>query len=394
MTARGKSNLVIRITRANTDSRRDAVVASAGRPRSGVIGVGMVGAVHAHAIQRAGGVLAAVAGSTPESSRAACDRLNASRAATADETVHADDVDVVHLCVPNHLHHRLALAALAAGKHVICEKPLATSLEEAQELAEAAGQRAEVTAVPFIYRFYPSVREARERIGQISPWLIHGGYLQDFKSRAQPDGWRSDPARAGVSPTFADIGSHWCDLMEFVTGQRITAVSAVQGSASAVDRERQDGAIVLFRTDHDAVGSVIVSQTSPGRKNQLYFSFDGRENSVMFDQEHPDELIVGGLGANRVVPRDSAALSPAAARYSVLPGGHPQGYQECFNLFVADVYAAVRTGERPDGLATFVDGLRAAHINEAVLASITTGEWVQVPPITQLAADAVRNRTE
>ena len=113
----------------------------------------------------------------------------------------------------------------------------------------------------------------------------------------------------------------------------------------------------------------------------------------MFDQKHPDELIVGGLGANRGVSGDSAALSPAAACYVVLPGGHPQGYQRCLNLLVADVYATVRTGEPTDGLATFVDGLRAAHINEAVLESITTGEWVEVPPITRLAAGGARNRT-
>jgi predicted dehydrogenase len=361
--------------------KETTLVVNAGRTRSGVIGVGMVGSVHAHAVQRAGGILTAVAGSSPESSRAACDRLNASRAATAADIIHADDVDVVHVCVPNHLHRDLTLAALAAGKHVICEKPLATTLADARELVEAAGQTVQVTAVPFVYRCYPSVREARERMPQMSPWLLHGGYLQDFKSRAQPHGWRSDPARAGVSLTFGDIGSHWCDLMEFVTGQRITAVSAMQGSASADDRERQDGVIVLFRTDHDASGSVIVSQTSPGRKNRLYFSFDGRENSVIFDQEHPDELMVGGLDSNTVVPRGGAALSPAAARYSVLPAGHPQGYQECFNLFVADVYAAVRTGDVPDGLADFVDGLRAAQINEAVFASATSGNWVAVPPI-------------
>jgi predicted dehydrogenase len=356
---------------------------NADRPRSGVIGVGMVGSVHAHAVQRAGGILTAVAGSGPETSRAARDRLNAGRATTAQDIVHADDVDVVHVCAPNYLHRGLTLAALAAGKHVICEKPLATTLADAAELVEAAGRTAQVTAVPFVYRCYASVREARERIPQISPWLLHGSYLQDFKSRAQPDGWRSDPVKAGVSLTFGDIGSHWCDLMEFVTGQRITAVSAAQGSADSDHRDRQDGAIVLFRTDHDAVGSVIVSQTSPGRKNRLHFSFDGRENSVIFDQEHPDELIVGGLGFNTIVPRDSAALSPAAARYSVLPAGHPQGYQECFSLFVADVYTAVRTGEVPEGLATFVDGLRAAQINEAVLASIATGGWVAVPPMTR-----------
>jgi predicted dehydrogenase len=366
----------------NTSTRGATTVAvNAGRPRSGVIGVGMVGSVHAHAVHRAGGVLAAVAGSSRESSGAACERLNAARAATAEDIARADDVDVVHVCTPNHLHHGLVLTALAAGKHVICEKPLATTLEEAGELVAAAAQTTLVTAVPFAYRFYPAVREARERIGQISPWLIHGGYLQDFMSLAKSEGWRSDPGKAGVSLTFGDIGSHWCDLMEFVTGQRITALSAVQGSASADDRERQDAAIALFRTDRGAVGSVIVSQTSPGRKNRLYFSFDGRESSVMFDQEHPDELIVGGLRANTVVLRDSAALSPAAARYSVLPGGHPQGYQECFNLFVADVYAAIRSGEVPDGLATFADGLRAAQINVAVLASVASGDWVDVPPV-------------
>ncbi|WP_216639750.1 Gfo/Idh/MocA family protein [Mycobacterium sp. 1164966.3] len=328
----------------------------------------------------AGDELAAVAASNPERSRDACERLNAGRAATAEEIVHADDIDVVHVCTPNHLHRDVVLAALAAGKHVVCEKPLTTSLADTRELAEAAARTARVTAVPFVYRSYASVREARERIGQISPWLMHGGYLQDFKALAQAGGWRSDPARAGVSLTFGDIGSHWCDLMEFVTGQRITSVNAAQ--ASTGPENRQDGVIVLFHTDHNAVGSLIVSQSSPGRKNKLYFSFDGRANSVMFDQEHPDELVIGGLRANTVVIRDAGALSPAAARYSVLPGGHPQGYQDCFNLFMADVYQAVRTGQVPDGLPTFVDGLRAAQIDAAVSASIASGDWVQVPEMT------------
>jgi predicted dehydrogenase len=360
-------------------------MADTGRPRSGVIGVGMVGSVHAHAVHRAGGVLAAVAGSSRASSHAASERLNAARAATAQDIVRADDVDVVHVCTPNYLHHDLVLAALAAGKHVVCEKPMATTLEEANELAVAAAQTTLVTAVPFAYRFYPAVREARQRIGQISPWLIHGSYLQDFKSTTNPAGWRSDPVKAGVSLTFGDIGSHWCDLMEFVTGQRITALCAVQGSTSPDHPGRQDGAIALFRTDRNAIGSVIVSQTSPGRKNQLYFSFDGRETSVIFDQEHPDELILGGLNATTVVLREAAALSPAAARYSVLPGGHPQGYQDCFNLFVADVYAAIRTGELPDGLPTFVDGLRAEQLNAAVLASASGADWVEVPRDAGLA---------
>ena len=347
-------------------------------PRSAIIGTGMVGSVHAHAVHRAGGQLVAVSASTPHSSDGSARRLGAARAATATEIFAADDVDVVHICTPNNLHFEQAAAALAAGKHVICEKPLATNLADATALVEAAANAGTVAAVSFIYRFYAMVREARCRMADADVWLVHGGYLQDHMAKADPTGWRSDPAQSGVSMTFADIGSHWCDLMEFVTGHRIRAVFAIEGTAPRRGLRQDDGAVVAFRTDRGAVGSVVVSQSSPGRKNQLSFSFDGRDIAVQFDQEHPDQLIIGGLQLNSVLLRDADALDRRSARYSLLPPGHPQGYQDCFDLFVADVYEAVRTGVAPEGLPLFADGLRAATIHAAVAASVSRGAWTDV----------------
>lgn len=347
-------------------------------PRSAIIGAGMVGSVHAHAVHRAGGQLAAVSGSTPQSSVASARRLGAERAATAEEILTADDVDVVHICTPNNLHVGQTAAALAAGKHVVCEKPLATTVNDAAALVEAAENARTVAAVSFIYRFYPMVREARCRIADAAIWLAHGSYLQDHMAKADPGGWRSDPTQSGISMTFADIGSHWCDLMEFVTGHRISAVFATEAAAPRGGVRQDDGAVVAFRTDRGAVGSVVVSQVSPGRKNRLFFSFDGRETAVQFNQEHPDELVIGGLHANTVLSRDGNALDPRSARYSLLPAGHPQGYQDCFNLFVADVYEAIGTGTAPEGLPVFADGLRAATIHAAVATSVSTGAWTDV----------------
>lgn len=347
-------------------------------PRSAIIGAGMVGSVHAHAVHRAGGVLAAIAASNPHNSDLAATRLGADRGASVEEIVAADDVDVVHICTPNSLHLEQTLAALAAGKHVICEKPLATTLVDAQTLADAARAAGTVAAVSFIYRFYPMVREARHRLSGANVWLLHGGYVQDHQAKANPTGWRSDPAQSGVSATFADIGSHWCDLAEFVTGQHITEVFAAEAGSPRGSVRQDDGAVVAFRTDSGAIGSVVVSQSSPGRKNQLAFSFDARDIAVQFDGERPDELIVGGLSSTTMLLRDAGVLSPEAARYSLLPAGHPQGYQDCFNAFVTDVYDAIQTGVAPDGLPQFADGVRSATIHAAVAASVAERGWAQV----------------
>jgi predicted dehydrogenase len=355
------------------------------QPRSGVVGAGFIGEVHARAVRGAGGVVAAVAGSNPTSSSAAATRLRADRAASsAEELVEADDVDVVHICTPNHLHAPLAERAIAAGKHVICEKPLSTDLDSTQTLAELAATAPVVTAVPFVYRYYPTVRDARGRVqrGDAGPLrLLHGSYLQDWLSRPDDHNWRVDPSLGGGSRAFGDIGVHWCDLVEFVTGQRITRLAArmltvPRGSVPVSGTE--DAATVLFETDRGALGSVVVSQVSPGRKNRLWFSLDGAEASLQFDQELPNSLWVGGREQNIVVARGADAASPDAARYNVVPAGHPQGYLDCFTAFVADVYDAT-AGTSTPGLPTFADGLRAAVLTDAVVTSAARGSWVDLP---------------
>ncbi|MGH2969136.1 MAG: Gfo/Idh/MocA family protein, partial [Solirubrobacteraceae bacterium] len=190
--------------------------------RIAVAGTGFVGAIHARSARLAGARLVGVAASSPERSAQAAERLGAERSfGTAEALATAPDVDVVHLCTPNHLHVPLAEAALAAGKHVICEKPLAVDGAGAQRLADAARRSDRLAAVPFVYRYYPTVREARERVrsGATGPLrLLHGTYLQDWLSTADDDNWRVDEALGGASRAFADIGSHWCDLAEFVSG--------------------------------------------------------------------------------------------------------------------------------------------------------------------------------
>ena len=358
--------------------------------RAGIVGAGFMGEVHARAVRAAGGVVARVAASTPERSAAAATRLGAEGAAgSVAELVTADDVDVVHVCTPNALHVPVAEQVLTAGKAVVCEKPLATSVEDARRLTAEAEKLSLAATVPFVYRFYPTVREARARIaaGEAGPMrLLHGTYLQDWLSKRDDSNWRVDPRLGGASRAFGDIGVHWCDLMEFATGHRITRLIArmltvfdrhpAESSSAAVGTE--DAATVLFETDQGACGAVVISQISPGRKNRLWFSFDGAEASLSFDQENPDSLWIGGRAYNQLVMRGAEGTSEAAARYSILPAGHPQGYQDCFNAFVADTYAAV-TGAPPDGLPTFADGLRAAILTQAAVDSASSRAWVEVP---------------
>ncbi|WP_209745421.1 MULTISPECIES: Gfo/Idh/MocA family protein [Micrococcaceae] len=359
--------------------------------RAGIIGTGFMGSVHAHAVRAAGGEVSAVAGRSPAAAEAAAAGLGARTAAESPEALIArDDVDVVHICTPNTTHADLARKAIAAGKAVVCEKPLATSVEDALELTDLADRASVVTAVPFVYRFYPAVREARDRIlrgdaGQL--WLLHGSYLQDWLAGADATNWRVDSTLGGASRAFGDIGVHWCDLMEFTTGHRITRLVAktsraydqreTGGQLSSVATE--DGAALLFETDHGATGSLVVSQVSPGRKNRLWFSFDGTEASFSFNQERPDTLHIGRTDSSAQIAVGPQTLTTSGGRrYNRLPPGHPQGYQDSFNAFVADAYAAVQ-GQEPEGLPTFRDGLRAARLTEALVTSAARQVWVNVP---------------
>jgi predicted dehydrogenase len=370
--------------------------------QAAIAGTGFIGAIHARSARLAGARLVGVAASSPESALAAAAELGADRAfESAEELVRDPGVDVVHICTPNHLHLPLAEAALAAGKHVICEKPLALDAEGAQRLVDAAADSGLQAGVPFVYRYYPTVREARERVGSGQTGalrLLHGTYLQDWLLRPDDDNWRVDARLGGASRAFADIGSHWCDLAEFVSGHRITRLSARmltavpervgaasrkafspdrgEGEARAVTTE--DAAVAQFETDAGAIGAVVISQISAGRKNRLWIELDGAEETLAFDQEQPEELWRGSREALTIVRRDPLTLSPPAARFAFLPAGHPQGYADCFDAFVADFYEAVRSGSTADGMPTFSDGLRAASITDAVLISSREERWVDV----------------
>ncbi|KAG0932148.1 hypothetical protein G6F31_016610 [Rhizopus arrhizus] len=294
----------------------------------------------------------------------------------------------------------MAEAARRAGKHGVCEKPLATTLDDAQALAALANSSGLVATVPFVYRYHPVVREARARIaaGDIGPLhLIHGSYLQDWLLDPASNNWRVDPALGGASRVFADIGSHWCDLVEWVSGERFAEVSAAfdtviaERSASGAQSfstpaaggamqavASEDVAASMFRTGNGTLVSLTVSQVSAGRRNRLWFEIDGARASVAFNQEDAERLWIGWPDQREeTFVRGPGAGSAEQRRLSVLPAGHAQGYAQCFEAFVADTYRAI-DGERPEGLPTFDDGLRSALIVDRVITSARTRAWTTI----------------
>ena len=362
------------------------------RLRAGFVGAGFMAEVHSRAARAAGAEIAGIASSSPASAERAKDRLGVERAyASVTDLLLDDSIDVIHVCTPNATHVAVAQAALKAGKHVVCEKPLATNVQDATHLVEVADAVRTVATVPFVYRFHPMVREARERIasgqtGRIS--TIQGSYLQDWLLSRDDDNWRVDSAVGGPSRAFADIGSHLCDLLEFVSGERITRVGAVSrtlfaGRATNKDVQTEDLVAAVFVTETGTVGNLLVSQVAPGRKNRLMIEISGSESTVQFDQEAPETLWLGKRTGSQLLVRDPDALSPGAARLSVLPAGHPQGYQDAFNAFVADTYSAIY-GQTLEGLPTFRDGLRAAVLTESIIESSASGQWIDVPGVKQL----------
>lgn len=340
---------------------------------------------HSHAARVAGAQLRLLASSSLDSAQRAVSNLGYDEAVTADE-LFARQLPIVHICSPNAYHVAHSLAALEAGSFVICEKPLATTSADAHRLVAAAADADSVGAVPFIYRYHPMVREARARIraGETGNILtLNGVYLQDWLLAAADNNWRVHAATGGESRAFADIGSHLVDLIEFVTGERIVRVAAVKRTVhmtragEAVDTE--DAVALAVELDGGAIGSLLVSQVSPGRKNGLVLEIGGTAESVRFEQEDPERLWIGRRNESLLLRRDPDFLAPDAARTTAVPAGHPEGYQSAFNAFVADAYAAA-AGEEREGLPTFADGLRAAIITDAVLTAARTNTWVEVKP--------------
>ncbi|HWD62239.1 MAG TPA: Gfo/Idh/MocA family oxidoreductase [Humibacter sp.] len=352
----------------------------------GIVGGGFMATVHSRAARAARAVLVGIVSSRPEKAAIAAEELGIGRAYGSLEQLLSDErIGVVHVTTPNALHVDQALAVIDAGKHVVCEKPLATTVTDAVSLTDAAASAGLTATVPFVYRFHPLVREARARFasgGTGRLLTIAGTYLQDWLLDSSDDNWRVDSAAGGRSRAFADIGSHLVDLIEFVTGDRVSKVAATKrtffGSrAEHAEVTTEDAVAVAVQTAGGAIGTLLVSQAAPGRKNRLHIELSGSTESVVFDQEQPETLWVGRRKGSLLIPRDADQLAPDAARLVTTPSGHPQGYQDAFNAFVADTYAAIG-GATPDGLPRFVDGLRAARITEAVLQSAEADAWVDV----------------
>jgi predicted dehydrogenase len=375
--------------------------------RAAVVGTGFIGVVHVDALRRLSVQVLGVVGSTPERARAKAGPIPLPEPYDSFEAMLADDrVDVVHLTTPNHLHYPQVRATLEAGKHVVCEKPLALDSQQSAELVELAERSGLVHCTNFNIRFYPQCQEARAlvadgRLGAV--WNVPGGYLQDWLLFPTDWNWRLEPDKGGELRAVADIGSHWLDLVQFVTGRRIAELLAdlattipvrrrptgpVETFAAADDVEREDApmttedlAHLLVRFEGEARGSAVISQVSAGRRNSLRFEVDGSRGSLYWDAERHEELWLGHRGrANETLTRDPALLQPDAAARTSLPAGHAEGFADTFKELYRAVYAAVAAGGMPDepDFPSFVDGHRANVLGDAVAASARERRWVEV----------------
>lgn len=369
--------------------------------KAGVVGTGFVGVVHVDALRRLGVEVTGVVGSTPERARAKsiAPVYESYEALLADESV-----DVVHLTTPNHLHYPQVKQALEAGKHIVCEKPLAMTAEESGELLDLAERSGLVHCTNFNIRFYPMIHEARARatggkLGEI--WNVHGGYLQDWLLFPTDWNWRLEPDKGGDLRAVGDIGSHWMDLVQFVTGLEIEQLFAdmtttipvrqrpkgeVETFAAAADVEREDApmstedmAHLLLRFKGGARGSCVISQVSAGRKNSTRFEVDGSQASLAWDGEAHESLWLGRRHApNEILLRNPALLDASARGRTSLPAGHAEGFADTFKELYRAVYTAVAAGEPGDDYPTF----RAGHVEnvlaEAVAQSNREQRWVEV----------------
>ncbi|WP_371579561.1 Gfo/Idh/MocA family protein [Streptomyces sp. NBC_01314] len=369
-----------------------------GSLRVAIIGTGMIAEAHLRAARDAGAAVVGVLGSLPERSLEAAERWGVATGYPSLPELLEARPDVVHICTPNNTHIGYAHAVVKAGLHMVVEKPIATSLTEARELAAAVHDAGTVATVPYVYRYHPLVREIRSRreagdLGELL--LVHGSYLQDWLVSPDASTWRVDPRTGGASRAFADIGSHWADLAEFVSGERFTAVTASTSIAyptrpvasgpsfgggahgERVPVETEDIAVATFRTERGALANSVISQVSAGRKNRLWLELDGTLGSAVFDQEQPESVWFGTERGATVVRRGEGEVAGDQGRLNRVPPGHPQGWPDAFAAFCADTYAAVK-GERRTGLPTVDDGLRSIEIIDALLHSAATGDWTEI----------------
>jgi predicted dehydrogenase len=371
-----------------------------------VFGTGFMGRVHVEALRRLGTVeVIAVAGRTPEQAREFA-RVHAIERSTGDyrELLADAGIAAVHICTPNSLHFSMAKAALEAHKHVLCEKPLASSVEEALEMIGLAKEHNLANCTLYNIRSYPQVQNIRRmrEAGDFGEILaVQGTYSQDWLLYDTDWNWRIE---SGTSRTFADVGTHWCDLVEHVTGLRITSLCSdlqtfhktrkkPRGSVETFATKKlqpgeydevaiasEDFGAMTFRMGETTRGALTVSQISAGRKNRLFVEFSGSKASAAWDGERPDELWIGHRNTpNEIVVKDPALLTGQAKSYADLPGGHSEGYDDTFKQTFRRFYRTVADRSAPVEYPTFDDGIRQLQILDAVIASSKKNAWVKLP---------------
>jgi len=377
----------------------------------GIIGSGFIGPAHLEALRRLGNInVVALCDSSQEKAAEQAARLHVPHAyGDVAALLEHPDLHAVHNCTPNHLHAAINRQVLLAGKHLFSEKPLCMTLDEARELVALAEEAGVVNGVSFVYRQFAMVQQAAsmvrsDRIGRI--FAAQGSYLQDWMLEETDYNWRVEAGRGGASRAVADIGSHWCDTVQFVTGRKIVAVMADLGivwptrkadrsgsttfsgqtqQAQYEDREvnTEDLGFVLLRFDDGSKGCLSVSQVAAGRKNRLNLEISGSNASLAWDQEVPQQLWVGHRHqANQTLSDDPSLLNGDVAARARFPGGHIEGWPDAFRAMMAEFYQAVTSGGMPargtETFATFRDGAQVMAIVEAIVQSHRQQRWVDV----------------
>lgn len=376
--------------------------------RAGIIGTGFIGPAHVEALRRLGFVeVAAVAERDQALANRKAEDLSIPKAYGNYHDLLADPtIEVVHNCTPNHLHFEVTRDILAAKKHVVSEKPLAMTSTESRELVRLANEAGVVNAIDFNYRYMPLVQQARLMcqygdVGRV--FAVHGSYLQDWLYQETDWNWRLVPELSGESRAVADVGSHWCDLVQFITGMKIVRVMAdlvtihpvrkrprveVETYAGKVLKPEdledvpintEDYAAIMLEFSTGAHGVVTINQCAAGRKNRLYYEIDGSKCALAWDQERPNEMWVGRRdGPNQVILKDPSLLYEEARQYAHYPGGHNEAYPDGPKNLFRNIYGYL-AGMRPGGdFATFQDGHNEIAICDAVMKSSREKKWVEV----------------
>ena len=373
--------------------------------KAAVAGAGFIGPVHVEALRRLGITVTGVLGCDLQESESAKESLGLGKAYRDLDEVLADDVDSVHLAVPNALHYEFAKRVVIAGKHVMCEKPLAMDSTQSAELVELARSKGVVAGVCYNIRFYPLNLQARDIVargdlGEV--YAVNGSYVQDWLLYDTDYNWRVLADQGGALRAIADIGTHWMDLVLSITGLEVEEVFAdlhtvhpvrkrpkgevetFTGKAQQeietepVDITTEDYGSVMFRFTGGARGSLHVSQVTAGRKNCLRYEIAGSKSALAFDSESPNELWIGYRNkANERLIRDPALLADVPRGFANYPGGHNEGFPDAFKQCFRAFYQAV-AGSGPPMVPTFDEGHREVVLCEAILASHRQQAWVTV----------------